>query len=628
MEQLSLVFDVEPDEESEPDVPQAPLRVRVEGPLAARPDPAAPGPIGQRPEPPIPRQVPRSCADVLSAVEAATDLKPSRRRDLVSALRSLSRLCRLPLESLPAQPRELRPLLQAIHPAAFDMSAKRFANIKADLALALDIAHGRAESRSRGAPLPEKWRVLWDACPSDWFRIQLSRFIRWCANQGIRPGNVGGGTLTSFLAHCDERDLELDPAQLRRRIAHSYNKCADQVPGWPPTKLPLVPARETWTLPWQNFHPDLCRQVDLWLEQRANPDLLDDEGPSRPLRPLTIKERRYQLRMAASTLVAGGVPADDLRGFADLVRRDRAYAALNGLRQRYGKKSNTPHGVATTLRTVAKYCFARNDDNHDIYEDDIELLNSLCRTLHVKKRGLTQKNRNRLLPFQDPATRDRFLLLPEKLMRSAAEDGRNPYHAAGIAQRAVALEIAQMAPLRARNLASLEIGRHLIFVGHGRDEYAVVSIPEEETKTEIALEYPLPKESTRLIRHYIECLFAEAVPAGNPLPVSWARQQGESLAATLSTQVEKTIRDSLGHRVNLHLLRHFAAMIYLQAYPGAYEAVRRILGHATASTALDYYTGFEATAAVRQFDEVVLRHRRLAEDRAQTVKGRKRGGGR
>ena len=475
-------------------------------------------------------------------------------------------------------------------------------------------------------PLPEEWRVLWDACPSDWFRMQLSRFIRWCANQGIQPGDVGGGTLTSFLAHCDERDLELDPAQLRRRIAHSY-KCADQVPGWPPTKLPLVPARITWTLPWQNFHPDLCRQVDLWLEQRANPDLLDDDGPSRPLRPLTIKERRYQLRMAASTLVAGGVPANDLRGFADLVRRDRAYSALNGLRQRYGQKSNTPHGVATTLRTVAKYCFARNDDNHDIYEDAIELLNSLCRKLHVKKRGLTQKNRNRLLPFQDPATRDRFLLLPEKLMRSAAEDGRNPYHAAGIAQRAVALEIAQMAPLRARNLASLEIGRHLIFVGHGRDEYAVVSIPEEETKNEIALEYPLPKESTRLIRHYINVYLPKLCPQGTRYLFPGRGNKPKS-PTTLSIQVEKTIHDSLGHRVNLHLLRHFAAMIYLQAYPGAYEAVRRILGHATASAALDYYAGFEATAAVRQFDEVVLRHRRLAEDRVHTVKGRKRGGGR
>ena len=57
-------------------------------------------------------------------------------------------------------------------------------------------------------------------------------------------------------------------------------------------------------------------------------------------------------------------------------------------------------------------------------------------------------------------------------------------------------------------------------------------------------------------------------------------------------------------------------MIYLQAYPGAYEAVRRILGHATASAALNAYVGLETAAAARQFDEVVLRHRRLASLRA------------
>ena len=173
-------------------------------------------------------------------------------------------------------------------------------------------------------------------------------------------------------------------------------------------------------------------------------------------------------------------------------------------------------------------------------------------------------------------------------MKSAAQDGREPRRAAFLAQMAVALEIAQMAPLRGKNLAALEIGRHLVFVGHGRHEHAMISIPEEEVKNEIALEYPLPPGSTRLIRHYVDnylphlwdgdCKFLFPGPAGLP-----------KLASTLSGQVEEIILSSLGHEVNLHLLRHFSAMLYLQAYPGAYEAVRRLLGHVTASAALDFY---------------------------------------
>jgi integrase len=328
--------------------------------------------------------------------------------------------------------------------------------------------------------------------------------------------------------------------------------------------------------------------------------------------------------MAASTLVIAGVPLDELRCLAHLVRGDRALLALNGLRQRYGRTSNTPYGVATTLRTVAEYCCTLKDEIHKVQEEDVDSLGRLCKKLLVKRRGLTQKNRNRLLPFQDPDTRDSFLLLPEKLMRSAAKDGRNPYHAACIAKMAVALEISQMAPLRAANLAGLEMGRHLIFVGHGRNEYAIISIPEEEVKNEIALEYPLPRESTKLLRLYIDTYLPKLCPAGTRYLFP-GRGNKAIAAATLSTQVEHVIRDSLGHRVNLHLLRHFAAMIYLQAYPGAYEAVRRILGHATASAALDYYVGFETAAAVRHFDEVVLRHRRLAEARARPVNRRGRG---
>jgi integrase len=267
---------------------------------------------------------------------------------------------------------------------------------------------------------------------------------------------------------------------------------------------------------------------------------------------------------------------------------------------------------------LTEYCLKREGGQLTLRAEDVDRLRLLCRRLSVRRRGLTPKNRSRLLPFQDPATRDRFLLLPAELIRSAAKDCRQPYHAACLAQLAVALEIAQMAPLRAKNLACLEIGRHLIFVGHGRDEYAVITLPQEEVKNEIALEYHLPPESTRLIRHYINTYLPRLSKPGAQYLFP-GRGDKPKAPSTLGTQAEQVIRRSIGHRVNLHLLRHFAAMIYLQAYPGAYEAVRRILGHATASAALDFYVGLETQAAVKHFDEVVLRHRGLAEARAKHV---------
>ena len=232
-----------------------------------------------------------------------------------------------------------------------------------------------------------------------------------------------------------------------------------------------------------------------------------------------------------------------------------------------------------------------------------------------KQRGLTQKNRDRLRPFTDPDTRDRLLLLPQQLMQEALRAKRPNRRDAMTAQKAVALEIAQMAPLRAANLVSLEIGRNLIFVGKGRHEYAVITMPEAEVKNEIALEYPLPPESTALIKRYITTFLPLlGQPGGKHLFPS--PHGGAKRPHSLGNQIAAVVREATGHRIHLHLLRHFAAMIYLQAYPGAYEAVRRILGHATASAALNAYVGLETAAAARQFDEVVLRHRRLASLRA------------
>jgi hypothetical protein len=97
-------------------------------------------------------KTPQTLADVLGAVRVVASLILNRRRDLTSAIRSVGRMSRRPLAGLPAQPRELRVILDGLHPAAFEISAKRFSNIRADLARALDVA---MPNRRSGPPWPQ-----------------------------------------------------------------------------------------------------------------------------------------------------------------------------------------------------------------------------------------------------------------------------------------------------------------------------------------------------------------------------------------------------------------------------------------------------------------------------------------
>jgi len=53
-------------------------------------------------------------------------------------------------------------------------------------------------------------------------------------------------------------------------------------------------------------------------------------------------------------------------------------------------------------------------------------------------------------------------------------------------------------------------------------------------------------------------------------------------------------------------MRHIGAKLYLDQNPGAYEVVRRVLGHKSLSTTVNNYTGLEIEAAVKHFDAVIL----------------------
>ena len=61
--------------------------------------------------------------------------------------------------------------------------------------------------------------------------------------------------------------------------------------------------------------------------------------------------------------------------------------------------------------------------------------------------------------------------------------------------------------------------------------------------------------------------------------------------------------------INAHLFRHLAAMIWLDANPGGYEAARRLLGHSAVSTTINVYSGLEARSALRAYGEVLAARR-------------------
>ena len=73
----------------------------------------------------------------------------------------------------------------------------------------------------------------------------------------------------------------------------------------------------------------------------------------------------------------------------------------------------------------------------------------------------------------------------------------------------------------------------------------------------------------------------------------------------LSRRISARIQKGTGLVMHVHLFRHFAAKIFLDANPGQYEVVRRLLGHAALSSTLSAYTGFEAGTAASLHAELI-----------------------
>jgi site-specific recombinase XerD len=128
-------------------------------------------------------------------------------------------------------------------------------------------------------------------------------------------------------------------------------------------------------------------------------------------------------------------------------------------------------------------------------------------------------------------------------------------------------------------------------------------------KNDEALEYPLPQSSVELIGRYLSQFRPALAPAGGTALFPGG-SQGCKHGNTLREQIVDAVFTYIGMRVNPHLFRHIAAKLFLDANPGSYEVMRRVLGHRSIETTTAFYTGLETAAAVRHFDATILKLRK------------------
>jgi integrase len=391
------------------------------------------------------------------------------------------------------------------------------------------------------------------------------------------------------------------PKQVHREACLAWNRSAQVVPGWPPTRLIVPQNRRDYALPVSAYPASFGTDLEAYLAHLAGADLFA-ETARHPASPTTLKNTRLRLLELAAALVHSGRHPEEIRSLANLISVDAARQALEFFWQPNGKrKTGQLQQFARLIVSVAKH-WAKVPPNQ------LAELQHLRKQVDPGHSGMTVRNRARLRQFDDPVNVARLVNLHETIAYRLRGIERPGYNEAIRMQSALALAIVLVAPLRVKNLASLTLDRHLVRARAGAEASLHLVIPAAEVKNGVALEFALPREVRELLDLYIRRfrLLLVTQPSNFLFP---ARQGGPKTPAQLAAQMQRALKQETGLDLNAHAFRHLCAMLFLKQHPGEYETVRLLLGHKSLTTTVRSYCGLEQSDALRRYDAVLDRYR-------------------
>lgn len=207
-------------------------------------------------------------------------------------------------------------------PARAKISPKRWANIRSDLAAAIDASGLRPMLKTADIKLDETWRsVLANAQ----LRIArgLSRFARWSSLRQIAPQAVQDSSIERFVAELDDATLVRKLRYVRRFVSKRWNELVASKPGCGLRPVNLKDnERVLRRVPWKNLADAFRHDADRYLEWGSMPDPLAKGARARALGPRTLRLQREHIHSAASAAIAAGIPVGQLISLAMLVRAD------------------------------------------------------------------------------------------------------------------------------------------------------------------------------------------------------------------------------------------------------------------------------------------------------------------
>jgi hypothetical protein len=145
-----------------------------------------------------------SFAEVITAIELATNLSEQQRRHWVCSLRQVAKWLERPVQTIPARWTSIRLPVDRLHHVPLGVTAKTAANHKANVRAALRWFGKERDVPTRGMPLSPDWAKLRDHIGDRGRRARLYGLMRYCSGRGIAPCLVEGNVVETYFRYRSE----------------------------------------------------------------------------------------------------------------------------------------------------------------------------------------------------------------------------------------------------------------------------------------------------------------------------------------------------------------------------------------------------------------------------------------
>jgi integrase len=546
---------------------------------------------------------PDTLAAVIGRLQADTTLRPTRRRDLLSAVRRIVEVLERPPVTISADQASLRHLIAAANTKLCGLDRKTRSNLFANLRAALVLVGSRPLGRPSG-PLSPAWAALAGPGLPKALTIGLSRPLRFLSHAGIDPEAVTPAIFGAFREHLDRTTLGQNPYPAFRSAVRAWNKAQETIPGWPSVRF--EPPREV--APAVTMPASLAADIEAYLRWAGNDDPFAETAKAKPLAPRTVALRRRQINGAFGVLVKAGRSPETVTDLAALVEPATLKTILRGYRDP-GERGLTVYGrnLAGVMMSIAEEW---------VGADHAGAYRAIRKAIRARDEGLTPKNSVLIARLRDSETRSRLLNLPRTLVDAAARWPKGSPRAAVQMQLALAIEILLKAPMRSINLIGLRLDKHILRP-RGPGGVLHVRLDATETKAKRAQEFELAGESRALFDRYLAAFRPILADVDCPFVFPGDDRRAAKAQSTLAKQIVDVIARHVGIHMTVHQFRHFCAALLLENDPANVHIVKTLLGHASVTTVLRYYARLDAVQAGRVHDRI------LEEIRAETTAPRR-----